>query len=607
MAAPATMKVTELDFDTIKMNLKAFLAAKDEFKDFDFEASGMSTLMDVLAYNTHYNAVQANFVANEMFLDTAAKRSSVLSHAKSLGYKTRGVRSAKAKVDIKINTLALSNGASAPDTFILPKGSAFLATVGNTQFQFVTLNDYSAAKDVDNTYTLNDVELVEGVFFSYEYMVTDASVGVLYQVPNQNADSSTISMYLRQSVSDVTPTQWQNSATILGINETSKVFFMQEGRDGRYEFYFGNGQMGMLPAVGNLIVIEYVSSQGFVANGARKFVPIGKIAHGGNGNITAASYRMTLVEAAIGGADPESIPEIKHNAANHFIVQDRAVTVSDYKALIEAYFSNVRSIKVWGGEDNIPAKYGKVVVCIQPQYGDVITQDEKDYIGNIIQSKSVITVGLDFVDPEYLNIKTSIIAYYDPTVLPKSMNLATAIQGVVSNYSLLELEKFGAHFRYSKFSTMIDDAEEAINSNTTVVSVYKTIIPKIGMLQSYSLNFFNAIKNANNTVSSTQFKMYGEEEWLRLSNVGNKLYAVYTNDQGKIIQAAFLGIIDLTKGIVKLSSIEFTAIYSGEFRVSIIPAYNDISAGLNNILRVRSSDIAVKVVAELPNQNRNLV
>ena len=607
MAAPSTIRVTELEFDSIKQNLKNFLSTKDEFKDFDYEASGMSFLLDILAYNTHYNAILANFVSNEMFLDTAAKRSSVLSHAKSLGYKTRGVRSARAKVDIKINTLTLANSASAPDTFIIPKGTSFIATVGNSQFQYTTLNNYSATKNVDDTYDFNDIELVEGVLFTYEYMVRDESVGVLYTIPNQNVDTSTIRLYMRQSVSDVTPTEWHNTSTILGIDENSNVFFTQEGRDGRYEIYFGNGQMGKLPQLGNLMVIEYVSSQGFVANGARKFVPVGKIAHENNGNIVAASYRISLVNASVGGSDPESISEIKHNAASAYIVQDRAVTVGDYKALIQANFSNVKSIKVWGGEDNVPARYGKVMVCIQPQYGDFITQDEKDFVSAILKEKSIISIGLEFIDPEYLNIGVSSSVYYDPTVLPKNMNLATVVQGTIGEYSELELEKFGSHFRYSKFGSLIDATHEAVNSSSTTITAYKTFVPKFGQTQSYTLNFYNQINGGNDTIRSSLFKIYGESEWVRLSNIGNKIYAVYTNDLGKTIQVVEAGTADMTKGIITLNSLNFVALYESILTVTIVPTYNDISAGLNNILRINPSDVNIKTVAELPSQTRNLV
>lgn len=607
MAAPSTIKVTELEFDQIKQNFKAFLSTKAEFQDFDFEASGMSTLLDVLAYNTHYNAIMANFVANEMFLDTAAKRSSVLSHAKSLGYRTRGVKSSRAKIDLTINALSLINGATAPEIFVIAKGTPFLATVGNTQFQFVTINDYSADNTGSDTYIFNDVELVEGILFSYEYMVTDDSIGVLYTIPNQNVDTSTLTLYMRQSVSDVTPTQWQNSSTILGVDETSKIFFTQEGKDGRYEFFFGNGQMGMLPQVGNLITIDYIASQGYASNGAKKFVPVGKVSHYGNMNITASSYRIALVEESVGGANAESMQEIKHNASNSFIVQDRAVTVGDYKALIQTHFTNVKSIKIWGGEDNIPVRYGKVMVCIQPQYGEYITQSEKDYISAILKEKSVISVGLEYVDPEYLNIIISTVAYYDPTHLPKSMNLVTEIKGVISNYSEFDLEKFGSHFRYSKFLTIIDDTEESVNSNTTTVKAYKTMIPKLGEARSYTLNVYNEISADKNSITSTLFKMYGEDEWLRLSNIGSNLYAVYTNDLGKTIQVALVGTVDLKKGVISLNSIEITAIYGDYLKVTFTPAFNDLSSGMYNILRIKPEDVTVKVVAELPKATRNLV
>ena len=607
MATPATIRVTELDFDTIKANFKTFLSASDEFKDYDFEASGMSILLDVLAYNTHYTAILANMVSNEMFLDTAAKRSSVISHAKSLGYSTRGIRSARAKVDITINALTLSNGATAPDTFILPRGTTFLATIGNTQFQFVTIYDYSAEKGVGDTYILNDVELVEGIYFSYEYIVNSTAIGVRYPIPNANADSSTIRMNMRQSVSDITPTAWNLSTTILNLDSTSKVFFVQENKDNLYEFYFGNGMLGALPEIGNLITVEYLSSRGYAANGARKFVPIGKLAHEGNGNIIAGSYKINLVNSAVGGANPESIEEIKHNASNTFITQDRAVTIDDYKTLIQKVFANIRSIKVWGGEDSVPVRYGKVVVCIQPQFGDVITQDEKDFISSYIKSKSIISVGLQFEDPEYLNIIVNSTSYYDPTILPKSVNLATNIKNVIDSYSSLQLEKFSSHFRFSKFLTEIDGTHDAINSSTTFIRAYKTLVPKLGVNQSYTINFYNKIASGTNTVTSSLFKLYGNDQWLRLYNVDSKLYAAYTNDVGRVVQVADAGTVNRDEGIITLNSIEFVAVYESILKIIIDPVSDDIESGLNNIIRIKPEDVTIKTVAELPNAARNLV
>ena len=607
MATPATIRVTELDFDAIKANFKTFLSASDEFKDYDFEASGMSILLDVLAYNTHYTAILANMVSNEMFLDTAAKRSSVISHAKSLGYSTRGIRSARAKVDITINALTLSNGATAPDTFILPRGTTFLATIGNTQFQFVTIYDYSAEKGVGDTYILNDVELVEGIYFSYEYIVNSTAIGVRYPIPNANADSSTIRMNMRQSVSDITPTAWNLSTTILNLDSTSKVFFVQENKDNLYEFYFGNGMLGALPEIGNLITVEYLSSRGYAANGARKFVPIGKLAHEGNGNIIAGSYKINLVNSAVGGANPESIEEIKHNASNTFITQDRAVTIDDYKTLIQKVFANIRSIKVWGGEDSVPVRYGKVVVCIQPQFGDVITQDEKDFISSYIKSKSIISVGLQFEDPEYLNIIVNSTSYYDPTILPKSVNLATNIKNVIDSYSSLQLEKFSSHFRFSKFLTEIDGTHDAINSSTTFIRAYKTLVPKLGVNQSYTINFYNKIASGTNTVTSSLFKLYGNDQWLRLYNVDSKLYAAYTNDVGRVVQVADAGTVNRDEGIITLNSIEFVAVYESILKIIIDPVSDDIESGLNNIIRIKPEDVTIKTVAELPNAARNLV
>jgi hypothetical protein len=445
-----------------------------------------------------------------------------------------------------------------------------------------------------------EIELVEGILFSYEYYVSKDPAGERFVIPIPSIDTSTIRMQIRKSVADASYEVWNDTNTILNINENSKVFFIQEKQDGYYEFYFGNDRVGKKPEVGNLITVQYVKSSGSIGNNASTFVPLGKLSYRGFANVAAVTYNIRTINEAIGGADPETNEEIKFNASNKFIVQDRAVTINDYKSIIQDSFNNIKTLKVWGGEDNNPIKYGKVIVCVQPQYGDTLTQSEKDYISNILKSKSVVTVGTEFVDPEYINMIVGIDVKYDPIKLPASVSLDVAVKSSVQYYSTMYLENFNSNFRDSKFSSDIDSSHDSILSNQSSKLIYKSLIPRLGFSQSYTIQFENKILKNNNSVTSSQFKILEDTvNWLNLSNNGNKVYASYTNNISKRVLVKEVGTVNFNTGIVYINNINIIAVNGEQLKIIVNPLDRDIRSGLNNILRIKQEDVSVKLISEV--------
>jgi hypothetical protein len=552
--------------------------------------------------------VLANFVSNEMFLETAAKRSNVIMHSKALGYRPRSITSARIKVGFKINTLSLQNGATAPNSFTIQAGTAFSTTIGDTPYQFVTAQNYSAMKAGDGTYDFDTIELVEGVFYSFQFLVNQSEPSKnIYIIPNANVDTSTIKMEIQTSISDISRETWYYAPKVFAVDSQSAIFFTQESvdRNGYTELYFGNGVVGKVPNVGNIVLINYVISSGAGGNGAKTFYPMSSILNNGDPNIIANTFEITTAIGAVssGGTEQETIEEIKYNASNYFLAQNRAVTPTDFKALIIDGFSNVKTIKVWGGEENVPAYYGQVFVCIQPQYGDYLTDSEKQTIKELLKDKSVATIGINFSDPDYVNIETVTAVYYDPIKTTPSTDIASIVKLGIRNYSENELQTFSSHFRYSKFIGSIDAMHQAINSNTTTVKMYKVISPKTGLNTSYIIQFYNEIKKENYSISSSYFSSSASEELVRLTNFGSTLY-LSKDDAGVVNLIQEIGSVDFNKGILYINSLDILSSADSELKVSAIPQKNDIESSLNNILRIRAQDISVYSYSETSNSTR---
>lgn len=587
------LNVSDLEFEGIKENLKAWMRNNPEFTDYDFEASGLSFLLDTLAYNTHYNAVLASLMANEMFLDTSIKRSSVLSHAKSLGYRPKGVSAARAKINITIN--AVSGGAS-PSQFILRRGTAFNATIANQYYQFVTIRDYVAIND-GGTFQFNNVEIYEGIFNTYVWKLED-DIAYKYKIPNVRVDTNTIKMHLYASTNATDYEEWHKASNAINVIETSKVFFTQETENNYTEFYFGNGIVGSRPSEASIIKVEYVSTNGAEGNGAKTFSPAVVLSHD-TGSIVASNFTITMVEQSQGGMNAESIDNIKYHASNHFAVQNRAVTTNDYVALIREGFSNVEDIKVWGGEESAQKQYGVVFVCIKPEVGSFITQKDKEYITSILKSRSVMGTKIRFVDPEYIDVVVNTRIKYNIDRRDTGIDLEGIVRDEILRYSDNMLESFNKPFKHSNLIRTIDDTHGSIVSNITSVLLYKSQTPIIGLYKNYTLKFHNELKRDDGAIESSLFIAPEHSDFVKLLNRGSIMVMGYYNQTGKFVVIKDVGTVDYANGIVQLNNINVLRYEGDETYLLAKPASNDIYPFENNVLRIRPQNVSVATELEI--------
>ena len=559
----ANYRLAELDFDDIKVNLKQFLTNyrdKDDnliFKDYDFDASSLSILIDLLSYNTHYNAYLANMVANEMFLDSVVKRESAVSIAKHLGYTPLSYRSARAKV-----TFTISNPVGAPATLTLPKFASFTTTINGILYTFSNL-DSATIKPTNGEYTFTDIEIVEGVPLSYTYRVDVSGPGEKYTIPNKNIDTTTIRVTVQNSYADLTTTTYTLADNLEGASATSRIFYLEENPTGYYEIYFGDGVLGKKLSSGNLVRIEYLVSNGSdcnVSNDIEQSFSLGTQV----GGVTLPSTIIASSNST-GGDVADTIEEIKFKAPRFLSSFNRAVTANDYKAIIEANYPLVESISVWGGEENVPPLYGKVIISLKPYSGFTISTELKNKIKqDILADKKMMTIIPEFVDPNYLYIGLDTKVKYDPKNSRYTENeIGILVRGKINEYFSTELQKFDKDFVYSKLSKNIDSVDQSIIGNVSSFKLQKRISPTINIVNSYSGP--NTIKYANKitsgTIQSTAFYY----------NINSEIKAVYFKDSyvttttGEIDLIDFysdkkltsaVGTIDYTNGIISFPELK---------------------------------------------------
>jgi len=598
------MNITELDFDGIKSNLKTYLKGQTEFTDYDFEGSGMSILLDTLAYNTHYNAFMANMAANEMFLDTAVKRNSVTSHAKSLGYTPTSTKAPVAYVDVTVQD---ANTASV----VMPAGYAFNTTIASVNYQFVNTTARTL-QPTSGIYTYSNIPIYEGTWVTTTYTVDVSDADQRFILDNDNVDISTLAVSIQTSAADTTLTTFTKANTLVEVKSTTNAYFIQETLEGEWQVYFGDGVVGSALIDGNIVNLSYVVTNGTAANGAKSFTAAGSIS--GFGNITVATQT-----AAADGADPEGIDTIKYNAPFSYAAQNRTVTAADYKAIVPQLYSNVKAIAVWGGEYNSPAVYGKVFISILPNTGTVLTTSTKASIVNLLQDYNVVSITPEVIDLETTKVVPTINFKYDANATTKSASaLEALITTAVTNYSSTTLEKFETVFRYSKFTTLVDEVDPAILNNITNIKISKTFKPTLASALKYTISFSNALFNphsghlastsgvtAGGILSSTGFSLSGSSETWYLEDDGAGIVkSYYVSGTSKVYQAASVGTIDYTTGDVVLTKINITAVgdvdgaTSTSVKIIVQPASNDVVPVRNQILQIDSVNLSIMGTAD---------
>jgi hypothetical protein len=421
------LSVSELDFDNIKSNLKTFLQNQSEFQDYDFEGSGFAILLDLLAYNTHYLGFNANMLANEMYLDSADIRKNIVSLAKMLGYTPTSPKAPTASIDILVNN---ASGTS----ITMAKGTTFTTSVDGTSYQFVT-NAAHTITPSSGVYRFSSIPVYEGTLVTFKYTVDTSDPDQRFIIPSVNADTSTLKVQIQNSVSDTTTATWTKASGFTSLDDTSKVYFLQEGEDGKFEVYFGDGIVGQSLSDGNIVILEYIVSNKAEANGASTFTLSGSV-----GSFTDVT--ITTVSSAQGGAEAQTKESIRYNAPLQYARQDRAVTTSDYETLVQELYPNAQSVSAWGGEDDETPVYGVVKIAIKAASGSTLTDTTKESIVTQLQKYNVASVRPEIVDPETTSIiLTSNVKYDERATTKTAETLKSEITTAISNYNTNTLTK----------------------------------------------------------------------------------------------------------------------------------------------------------------------
>ena len=587
------LRVSELDFDTIKSNLKNFLSDQNEFADYNFDGSAMSVLLDVLSYNTHYNAFYLNMIVNEMFLDTASIRNSVVSRAKHLGYTPQSVRGAKAYVDLTIYP------PDTPSTIVIAKDTQFASTVNGVAYVFATTTSTTINVNANGIYTSANVELSQGLPLTHRYTANTNDPDQKFILPNANTDTSTLVVKIQTSASDSNTFVYSVANDTTTVNSTSNVYFLEESEDGKYEVLFGDDIIGRKPVNGNIVILQSLIADADQPNGASTFAPVGTV--GGYANVV-----VSTLSSASGGSVRDTVQKIKFNAPRSFQAQNRAVTLNDYIRILQRDYTAAESVVAWGGEDNDPPVYGKVYLAVKPAGGLTLSDATKTFIKNtILKDRNIVSVTPEITDPDYLYIKVDTTIKYNS--IETDLTAAT-IQSQISNtiyqYGQTELGLFADQFRYSPLIKKIDETESAVESSLTSVKLKRTFTPTLNVSSSYTLKFSNQIPVVNGVaqLSSTQFTHEDDNGIIRtgceLQDTNGTLQVFRTSGADRIVVANNVGTIAYASGNVALTSFKPTAIADGSANVEVTVALssNDIKPLREQILLISNNDITVSMI-----------
>ena len=589
------INVSEVDFTSIKSNLKTYLTSQDAFKDYNFEGSAMNTLLDVLSYNTHYNAVYANMVANEMFLDSAVKRDSVVSLAKHLGYTPNSSTSPTARINVTVNSPV-----GAPPQLTMPKGTVFRSRVSENNYQFVTTSDVTIVP-TEGVYTFTNIDLREGTLLQLFY-TKNSTLTQRFIIPEENVDTSTISVKVQNSVTDLTTTTFTKAENILDIKNTSNVYFLNGIENGQYEITFGDNVLGKSLDDGNIIILEYIVSNEDEANGASAFTLATEI--GGSTNAT-----ITTVINAQNGGPRETVDSIKFNAPKFYSAQNRAVTAEDYKVILPKLYNNVDTMQVWGGEDNDPPVYGKVFMSIKPKTGRSLTTSTKDSIKNdILRSKTMVSITPEIIDPVYICIIPTINAYWNPNATTSTYtDISAKVRNAVMNYSNTEIKNFDSVLRYSKLTNIIDRADVGIVSNITTLRCERHFDAILNVKSKYTINFYNPLftqgVGAPTNLSSTGFTVAGIANTLYLDDDGGGNIRSYYLEEGsstRVYVNSGQGQIDYGTGKIVIDQLNITetTLDNNAVEVFVTLNSNDIVSVRNVLLMINEDDITVNTIVD---------
>lgn len=580
------IKVDELNFDGIKANLKTFMSGQEQFKDYNFDGSGMSVLLDVLAYNTHYNALYNNMAVNEMFLDSASKRDSVVSLARMIGYTPKSMTCAKAYV-----TVSTSGYSNAVNQLILPAKTKFNTQVDGVQYSFLTQDDIIANYD-GSTFSFKNIAIIEGKFNTQSYIVEPSA---RFLIPNLKCDTQTIKVYVSDSSNSSNPTAYTLSDSVLLLSGSSTVYFLKEISGGLYEIQFGDGVLGNKLLNGNLVTITYMTTSGDLVNDAKAFTIQWSLPQGTISTLTNVR--------ALGGSQIETVESVKFSAPRAYSMQNRAITAEDYRNLIYRYYPDAKTVSVWGGENQVPPVYGKVFISVVNKSGDLIDDTDKNYIlNNIIRPKMAITTVPVLIDPDFINIDINTTVYFNTKATNSNADtIRSYVANTISNYDATYLERFDSVFKYSKLSRLIDASESSIQSNITSIILRRELVPYFNYSTVYTIDLGNPIYSSGvpeYAVNTSGFYMPDSLSVYYVKDDGIGNLVLYYKYSGTDFVIETIGSVNYTSGYITINHLTITSLESNTFEIFIKPASNDVASVKHQVVRILPEHIKVTVLED---------
>jgi hypothetical protein len=584
---------TQLDFDNIKTSLKRYFAQQSEFSDYDFEASGLNNILDVLAYNTHFNGLVANFATNESFLNTAQLRSSVVSHAEALGYRPRSKMSANSTLEVSINLSGISVPLR-PASITLPIGTTFTASNENGSYTFRTKISYNATDDGNGIYTFFDdnaeakVLVYEGIEKTKTFFVDSLSENQVYVIPDKTIDTAIMKVSVFNSPTSSTFETYTFLEDAIKVDATTTYFDIKEAPNGYYELNFGDGKsFGKSPKVGSKIVVTYNSTSAQAGNLCSGFSAVADLQVNGVDRPILIGSQVS----SYGGSDVESIESVRKLAPIQFSAQQRLVTAIDYKGMIESKFPIVEDVTVWGGEDNFPIDYGKVYISLKFPTGtsSLIQQQTKNKIKtHFTDSLAIMSIDNIFVEPEmsFLELQTNF--YYNNSLTSKTQStLENSVKIAISNHFTSNYGKFEKKFRRSPLLTEIDDLDKSILASRMDIKVQQRFNPALGQNLAYDINFPVALSSTNTSdyiISSSMFIFNGENCIFR-NKLGKNTIEIFEPNTGKVVSGN-IGEYDFLTGSLSLTTFFPTAIVGGlpYIKVSATPLDQGVLSPLRNFI-----------------------
>ena len=584
------INISDLDFDDIKTNLKNYLKGQDQFTDYDFDGSGISILLDILAYNTHYNAMYTNLAINEMFLDSASKRDSVVSIANNYGYLPVSTTAAKAVIN-----MIVAKGTSTTNTISIAKYTPFTSTVSGVDYNFYTINE-SIGNLTGNNYIFANMPIYEGTPVTEKFTVFLNSNIILQ---NTGIDTTSIKVTVQNIATSFSSSVYTYSEKIVGLNPSSEVYFIKEVEGGLYQIYFGKDNLGKEPGIGSVVTVEYIVTNGSSANGLALFTYGGSVLP----NIPV----ITIVSVATGGREAETIDEIKYNVSHKYKIQDRAVTAADYVDIIKTAYPDIDAINCWGGDTMSPPVYGTIYIAIKPQSSLFLTSSDKNYIiESIIKPKSMLGITPILVDPIYTSIQLNTTVFYNPNLTNKSSDqLVALVNQAIIDYNDTYLQKFDGILRYSRLIRAIDDADGSIINNITTVQLRRIVEVIFNKSTKYTIDIANQIYLSGVPEQSIMTNGFYIDDTLTPHYIdddaaGNlRLFYYNAQDYHKVFINLKIGTVDYINGKLAINNLTITGVVESDLEIIVKPQSNDILSKHNQIVNINLDYLTITPKQEI--------